>query len=506
MSLSKNGALESSNFSPPLSRNQDGAWVLAEIDREKNCLKNYLEDLLEASFDGIVISDAEGNVLFANQAYQNLSGIRKEEIVGQNLGTMIQKGILKGAAVFEVTQTRLPTTRIHSYDRTGREAMVTGSPVFDPEGRLIYVVANFRDITLLRKFGERLADPADISAYPEKESFYLKTELAGLPDYGILVRNQKMKTILRQVIHLAKFDTDVLILGESGVGKSKMAQIIHQASARMTRPFLSINCGAIPENLLESELFGYERGAFTGARGQGKPGQFELASGGTLVLEEIADLPLSLQVKLLKAIEEKQILKIGGTNPLSVDTRIIATTNQDLKAMVQRGKFRKDLFYRLSIIPIVIPPLRERSDEIPLLIRHFFDQFNRKYGTRKSPEPRLFRTLCRYDYPGNVRELKNLVERLVIMSPEDTVRLEDLEGLFQDLEDRALLADREEHPSLAAFLQDCEKRLLLRILREEPTLKQAALRLKVNPITLWRKLKRYGLAPGRKGGFSSPPR
>jgi PAS domain S-box-containing protein len=461
---------------------------------KKNCLKNYLEDLLEASFDGIVISDAEGNVLFANKAYQTLSGISKKDILGHNLGDMIRKKILNGAAVFEVTKNRLPTTRIHSYERTGREAMVTGSPVFDDEGNLLYVVANFRDITQLRKFGEKLGRAADIGSYPEKEILYLQAELAELPDYGILVRNQKMKEILQQATRVAKFDTDVLILGPSGVGKSRMAQIIHKASSRAKKPFISINCGSIPENLLESELFGYEKGAFTGASTTGKPGQFELASEGTLVLEEIGDLSLKLQVKLLQAIEEKQILKIGGTTPLDVDTRIIAVTNLDLKGMVNEGKFRTDLYFRLNIVPIVIPPLRERADEIPLLIHYFFDKFNRKYGTRRSPGPGLLRKLCQYDYPGNVRELKNLVERLLILSPGDVVQKEDLEAVGGDFDNPIRSPDRQDNQSLQNFLMDCEKRALVKILREEPNLKKAASRLQITATTLWRKMKRYQLS------------
>ena len=478
--------------SPPveLSGVAEGLSPAAE---SKHHLRNYLEDIIEASFDGILISDAEGNVLFANKAYQTLSGIHKHEIVGKNLGDLIEVGLLEGAAVFEVTKTRMHTTRIHNYFRTGRGAMVTGNPVFDDDGNLIYVVANFRDITQLRSLGEKASMGTAAPLYPEKESLYLKTELAVLPDYGILVRNQKMKQILHQAIQVARYDTDVLILGPSGVGKSKMAEIIHKASPRANKPFISINCGSIPDNLLESELFGYERGAFTGARDNGKPGQFELASGGTLVLEEIGDLNPALQVKFLKAIEEKQILKIGGTAPLHVDTRIIAVTNKDLKAMVAQGTFRNDLYYRISIIPIVIPSLRERSDEIPLLVRYFFDNFNRKYRSNKFPDPTLFRALSRYDYSGNVRELKNMIERLVIMSSGDMVSKDDLDNLCIIGEPEPLAVGLGESQSLASFLDDCERGFLSRVLREEGSLRRAALHLQLTTTTLWRKMRKYGL-------------
>ncbi|MBN2437885.1 MAG: sigma 54-interacting transcriptional regulator [Deltaproteobacteria bacterium] len=464
----------------------------AQADKICNRLEDYLDDLLDASFDGIVISDAKGNVLKANRAYLKLSAIAREEIVGHNLGDMVKDHVLKGAVVFEVTKTRVPTTKIHTYERTGKVAMVTGSPVFDDRGTLIYVVANFRDVTQLRKLSENLGRSFDPFGYSEKESFHLKPDLAELPDYGILVRNQKMKTCLDYALRVARFNTPVLILGETGVGKTKLAQIIHKASTRSRMPFISINCASIPENLLESELFGYEKGAFTGANVQGKTGQFELASGGTLVLEEIGDLSFPLQVKLLQAIEENRILKIGGKNALEVDIRLIAVTNRDLKKMVTQGQFRSDLYFRLNVVPITVPALRERSDEIPLLVQYFFSKFNGQYGTTKYPGYSLLRVLCQYEYPGNVRELKNLVERLVIMAPEDNVKEEHLELLACD-ERRFSALSLDETQSLDCFLRECEKRLITRVTREEPTLKQAAQRLAISVTTLWRKMEKHGL-------------
>jgi len=458
---------------------------------QEMALKNYLDDLLEASFDGMIISDGKANVVKANRAYYELSGFRREEIIGKNLKDLIKEGMLKKAVVFEVTKTRVPTTMLHSYPRTGRSAMVTGNPVFDDAGNLIYVFANFRDITQLAKMSKKL-DYKNFLDF-EDETLYLKPELADEPDYGILVRNSKMRECLHRAVRVAQFDTHVLLLGESGTGKTKIAEIIHRASPRANKPFVSINCGCIPENLLESELFGYEKGAFTGASIQGKMGQFEVASGGTLVLDEIGELSLSLQVKLLKAVEEKKILKVGGTRSLEVDVRIIAVTNRDLRDMVGRKEFREDLYFRFTVVPIFVPPLRERADEIPLLTKYFFDYFNRKYATHKYPDHELLKSLGRYDYPGNVRELKNLIERIIVMSQNDLITANDLEKFSMECETHPLIAESKENLTIHEFLEECEKKMIIKILGEKNTLSQVAKRLGISNPTLWRKLKKYGL-------------
>jgi len=455
-------------------------------------LGGYLDDLLDASFDGIVISDAEGNILKANKAYQRLSGIARDEIIGYNISVLVANKAIQEAVILEVTKTRVPTTRILNYNRTEKVTMVTGNPVFNDQGILIYVIANFRDVTQLRKLSENLDSSINTFGLFEKDSFYLKPDLAELPDYGILVHNKKMRTCLDQALRVACFDTLILLLGESGVGKTKIAQIIHKVSPRSHKPFISINCASIPENLLESELFGYEKGAFTGASIHGKKGQFELASGGTLVLEEIGDLSFPLQTKLLQAIEEKRFLKIGSKIPLEVDFRLIAVTNRDLKTMVTQGRFRSDLYFRLNVVPIMVPSLRNRSDEIPLLIKHFFSMFNRQYNTTKFPDNSLLRVLCQYKYPGNIRELKNLIERLVIMTPENKVTKEHLDALDCD-DNRFSIPSLNETQSLDCFLQNCEKTLIARVTQEELTLKKAALSLGISVTTLWRKMGKYGL-------------
>lgn len=247
-----------------------------------------------------------------------------------------------------------------------------------------------------------------------------------LGHHKLIYKSKIMHQVFELAIKVAKVNSNVLITGESGVGKEVIAKIINQAGPRAQKPFLQINCGAIPENLLESELFGYEGGAFTGAKKTGKMGYFELSHEGTLLLDEIGELPLNLQVKLLRAIQDREIFRIGGTKPYKFDVRIIFATNRNLEKMVQNGLFRADLYYRLNVVPINIPPLRKRTDDIIPLAIHFLEIFNSKHKTNKRFEPEVLLAFERYNWPGNVRELENVIERLVIISDEEIIGLQYL--------------------------------------------------------------------------------
>ncbi|HWI54196.1 MAG TPA: sigma 54-interacting transcriptional regulator, partial [Desulfobacteria bacterium] len=238
---------------------------------------------------------------------------------------------------------------------------------------------------------------------------------------GMVTYSPKMLDLVELSIRVAQVDSTVLICGESGVGKELLAKLIHGQSARATGPFVKINCGAIPENLLESELFGYESGAFTGANRQGKLGMFELAHGGTLFLDEIGELPLGLQVKLLRAIQEQEFVRIGGVKARRVDIRFIAATNRDLEGMVETGNFREDLYFRLNVIPLTVPPLRERREDILPLIHHLQIKFTEKFKVERNFSPEVLRIFLNYSWPGNVRELENIVERLFVISPGPVV-------------------------------------------------------------------------------------
>jgi transcriptional regulator with PAS, ATPase and Fis domain len=292
---------------------------------------------------------------------------------------------------------------------------------------------------------------------------------------------------------VADSDTSVLLLGESGVGKSMLARLIHQISYRKDRPFVKINCGTIPSSLMESELFGYEKGAFTGAVTGGKAGLIEAGHTGTVFLDEITEIRPEFQVKLLEVIEEKTFTRVGGSQPQRVDVRIIAASNRDLQTMMQRGEFRQDLYYRLNVIPIAIPPLRERQEDIPALVLNFLETFNRSHQSSKRIEPQVVDALKHYPYPGNVRELINIMERMLLLSDDDHLGLENLPeeirsgtSRLRDLNTRGL--------TLKESMQTLEAEVIRCALAETGSLSEAASRLQIHPTTLWRKMTRYAIS------------
>jgi transcriptional regulator with PAS, ATPase and Fis domain/NAD-dependent dihydropyrimidine dehydrogenase PreA subunit len=308
----------------------------------------------------------------------------------------------------------------------------------------------------------------------------------------IIAYSIEMGKVLQVATKVAQVTSTVMILGESGVGKEVVARFVHNASLRRGGPFVTINCGAIPPNLLESELFGYEAGAFTGAKRQGKPGMIETASSGTLFLDEISDLPLDLQVKLLQVIQERRLTRVGGIQPIEVDIRIIAATNRDLAKMVERGEFRADLFYRLNVVPIVIPPLRSRRDDIIPLIYHFLAKHNNTHRYNKTISRETREVLTQYSWPGNVRELENLIERLVVTVEGDEIGVEDLP---QYIKERDVSCNSkvivEGVIPLREAVEEVERQLIKHAQEEHETTYEIAEALGVNQSTVVRKLKKY---------------
>ncbi len=469
--------------------------VVTELEVYKNINKK-LDAIIESSFDGLYITDGNANTLRVNKAYERISGLKREDLLGKNMKELVKSGIINQSASLEVLKRREPVsmTQEITTNNKKKKVIVTGNPVFDEKtNEIIMVVTNVRDITEIEELRHELEQKRDLSEKYLSELTELKLDLDA--NDGIIVRSEKMKSILKIACKIAQVDSPVLITGESGAGKSKLASYIHRHSRRKDGPFLKINCGALPETLIESELFGYEKGAFTGAKIEGKPGLFEAAQGGTIFLDEIGALPLHLQVKLLGVLEDKEVIRIGDTKPRKIDARIIAATNCDLKELVKENKFRSDLFYRLDVVAIEIPPLRERKEDILPLIFHFLTLYNKLYHMNKSFSSEAIDCLLSYHYPGNVRELENLVERLVIVGKDDLISLEDIPRHVFEPNYQSPLNTREtkENDKLRASIAVYEAKILEEALKKYGTTYKMAKALGINQSTVVRKLKKYGI-------------
>lgn len=382
-----------------------------------------LNAIIEHSFDGIFITDAKANVIRINHAYEVITGLKKEEVLGKNMTDLVRNKLISESGSLQVIKTKQPVTLQQCF-RSGKEALVTSSPIFDADGNFIMIVTNVRDLTEIYNLKAVVQEKTAAMDRLAMELEHLQT--TSEDNQEIIAKDETTLAAMLLANRVASMDTTVILLGETGVGKEVMARYIFQHSHRAKNSFIKVNCGAIPENLIESELFGYEGGAFTGANKNGKIGLFELANKGTLFLDEIGELPKDMQVKLLRVLQEQEILRVGGTKPVKIDVRIIAATNRNLEEMVSDGTFREDLYYRLTVFPISIPPLRMRKKDIVPLALSFLEKLNQKYQLKKYFTDLSMQLLHEYDWPGNIRELKNIVERAIIISPSDAIKPENL--------------------------------------------------------------------------------
>lgn len=462
--------------------------VLEELSAVQSISKR-LDAIIESSYDGIYITDGKANTLMVNKAYENLTGLKREDLLGHNMLELERNKIVSQSATLLVLKEN-KTTTIEQEFKTGKKVLVTSTPIFDEDGSVAMVVTNVRDITSLIKLQEQLEQNKELA-----ERYYSEIEemrLQFIDSEDLVVQDEKMFETLRIAKRVAKVDTTVLILGETGVGKEEVAKFIHKNGTRKNKVFMKVNCGAIPENLIESELFGYEKGAFTGANKDGKPGLFEFADEGTLFLDEVGELPLDMQVRLLRVLQEQEIVRIGGLSPIKVDVRILAATNRSLEEMVKEKTFREDLYYRLNVVPLTIPPLRERKGDILPLIRYYTSTLNEKYGWTRAFASSALKVLYDYQWPGNVRELKNLVERALLMNEDElitdvelakTIGFEGTTGRVVDGEK----GDNDPLPNLKEALDDLESQLIERAYARHGNVRSAAKALGIDASTLVRK-------------------
>ncbi|MEV5116814.1 sigma 54-interacting transcriptional regulator [Peribacillus frigoritolerans] len=455
---------------------------------ETDKLNRALDAIIENSYDGIYITDQDGITLYTNSAIERITSIPKEYYIGKSVDQLIKRGILNASVTHKVVKLRR-TVSVVQDNFAGKETLITGSPVFNAEGEIEQVVTNIRDLSDLNELMHELTKANELNNQYKQEIEKLRKITS---KDGVVFVSDKMKMIYEIAERISDIDATVLILGETGVGKDVLARNIYNRSIRSKKgDFIKINCGAIPADLLESELFGYEGGAFTGANQKGKPGMFELAESGILFLDEVGELPLQLQVKLLRALQEREIQRIGGTKPKKIDVRIIAATNRNLSEMVKSGDFREDLFYRLNVIPITIPPLRERREDILALTDLFLTKANEQYKFSKEIDSRLKEYFYQHDWPGNVRELINIVERLVVLTDNRILSINDLPEEYQP--------ENRNQPNLNTTLtlkeavERAEKEILTKAAQTYQTTYEIAEALESSQATIVRKLKKYRL-------------
>jgi len=454
-------------------------------------LSHELDAIIDSSSDGLWICDAEANVIHINPTSERINKIRAEEVVGRNMHELVEQGFINRSATLEVIRTREVVNMLQQ--RQGRKLILTGTPVLDDAGELIRVVVSERDVTEIDSLQRELEEQEALR--DQFRSQILEMQQAEFASNQVIAKSPCMIRALRQALKVSSVNSSVLLLGESGVGKGLFADLIHKNSSRTENPLIKINCGAIPESLIEAELFGYEKGAFTGAQ-VSKPGFLEIADGGTVFLDEIAELPLPSQVKLLRFLEDGRVTRLGGTKGRTVDVRVLAATHRNLEEMVKEGTFRLDLYYRLNVIPLTIPAVRERTDCILPLLRHYIDYFSAKNGLHRRLTSSAMDALIAYPYPGNVRQLMNICERLVVMTETELVDLKDLPSDIVNHHEEAALppARWQEEMTLQQTLESVERTVLVQAWEHYGNQIKMAACLGVNQSTIARKLKKYGIA------------
>ena len=457
-----------------------------------------IETILNTVPDGIWVCDGFGKILIINSASEKLNRIDASDYIDHHVSGAVEDGLMDRSVTLDVLKKKRQVTMIQHTKATNKHLLVTGTPAFNTTGEICLVVVNERDITQLNSAKVALEQARQVGEKFKDEVTALN--MLELKSNSMVFDSPKIQEILRTGLKLAKQEvSNILLLGESGTGKGVLAKFIHKNSPRSRESFIHINCAALPENLMEAELFGYEKGAFTGACEKGKVGLFELAESGTLFLDEIGDMPLSIQAKLLTYLDDKQILRLGGITPIKVNCTIIAATNKDLLTRVEQKKFRLDLYYRLNSFTLHIPPLRDRKEDILALIQHFVKQYNDTYGTQRRISSVAFERLQNYAFPGNVRELSNIIKKAVVLSEGELIdgqvlgclpsgpKSPDFDCLKPTINSTISLEDQ---------IASLEKDILMDAINRQKTTRRIASFLGTSQSSIIRKIKKHGLRLG----------
>lgn len=508
-----------------IEENRDYKEKMSKVIEENKILKQRELDILEVGdslSDGIYCTDKNGIVVSVNKTYTQITGIQPEEIMGRNIQAVLDEKYASGEYVIvrleqfnkekgkdtleheEECVTKKPMAlgsmvlnqkKCISYIATlsvkgsKKKMIFTGKPYFDGEGNVTHVLTVIRETTEFAKLKKKLEEAERKSKKYLNELMFLRVNQT---ESDLIGRDPSIEQVKALIMYVAKTEATVLITGETGVGKEVVAREIHKKSNRSNKPYIKVNCAAIPDSLLESELFGYEKGAFTGANNKEKLGYFEIANGGTILLDEIGEMPVKLQSKLLRVLQEREITRIGGTKPIALDIRVIAATNQNIEGQIKKGTFREDLYYRLNVVPIEIPPLRERKADITLLAYKFLEEYNEKYNKNKEFEISALEALESYEWTGNVRELENTIERLVIIGDDEAITESNI---FEVLGKEKFPYDiiHNEGITLKDAVDRLERNIIEKVLKKYKSSRKAAKVLGVTQPTVLRKAKALGI-------------
>lgn len=461
--------------------------------KHRYLISSYLCHIFDTMNDGLYITDKFGETLAVNAMYENLTGISAADLIGKNVKTLVKTGVFDLALNSKVVKDKASATAVQKTGK-GRKVILMAHPIFDYDEDVEMVVTFVRDIALISKLKDQVASQKQLiekyrhEMQNQSESLYLEPS------------SPVMTEMFNQIDRIAQTDATVLFLGETGVGKDVMARTVHEKSPRKELPFFKVDCTSIPENLVESELFGYAPGAFSGAGKHGKSGMFEMADKGTVFLDEIGELPLVMQAKLLRVLQNGEIQRVGATKAKKIDVRIVAATNRNLEQEVAEGRFRSDLFYRLQVAVINIPPLRKRGEDIPAMLNFFLKKFNNKYKRNLRLSATVEEIMLNYRWDGNIREMENLLHSLAVTARDNRIELRHLPNRMLDMTSAPLPESDESGFSIAAhdgkdlktIMAEIEAKVLTQAVERHGSVTAAAKALNVNRTTIFRKLKKTG--------------
>ncbi|MGB9803074.1 sigma-54 interaction domain-containing protein [Desulfofundulus sp.] len=453
-------------------------------------MENAYASIFHGSYDGLVLCDNRGVLLNVNEGYRHITGVTLQDVreaLGRPMDELVEEGVVTPSVTLEVLRCKKTVTLLQRI-KTGRTVLATGNPFFDETGRIKYVVTNVRSNSwpgLLDIKCSRGTQAKHAIEYVWDAGKVLPVVVAASP---------AMQKVLELARRVAASTLPVVICGESGTGKDVVARFIHACSLVADGPFVPVNCAAVQENLLEAELFGYEPGAFTGASKRGKEGLVEVAHGGTLFLDEIAEIPVRMQAKLLRFLQDGELYRVGGSRPRCVRVRLVCATNQDLPDMINKGLFRSDLYYRISGMVLSLPPLRERREDIWLLAEHFLRQAGLKYGREKAFDPQVRSLFESYSWPGNVRELQSMVERIYVLTMGEIIGPDDVHEfleLFHQPTGMSVSGSSSKVGDFKVLQEQFERNLLQKAIQQYGSIRGAARALGLAPATVIRKLRKY---------------